>query len=179
MRRIVGVDPGLAGAMTMIDGESEALLGVYDAAAADGKLMAGDMADMLADWMPELVVVEGVHSMPGQGVRSMFTFGRALGTVEGIVAALGIPSDSIPAHVWKAKVGVTKDKRSALALAGRLWPQHRDEFKLVKHHGRAEAGLLAVAYMRRLRGSSSGGYDDVQQSAACHHNGGRVTRPCR
>jgi len=137
--------------MSMVDADTEDLLAVYDVVSADSRLIAGDLFNTLVEWDPELVVIEAVHSMPGQGVRSMFTFGRALGTVEGCVESLGVRCDSIPPHTWKQKVGVTKDKRSALALASRMWPRQRELFALLKHAGRAEAALLAVAYLRRGR----------------------------
>lgn len=160
MTRIVGVDPGLSGALGMIDGERLTLLAVGDIEAADGQVMAGKLADLLGEWSPDLVVIEAVHSMPGQGVRSMFTFGRALGTVEGIVAALGISAVSLPPHVWKRIMAVSKDKASARAQAAKLWPQHRDLFVRVKDSGRAEAALIAVAWQRKVATTRS----DVQQS---------------
>ena len=161
MTRVVGVDPGLTGALGMIDGERHTLLAVGDIHSADGVVMAGELSDLLADWSPDLVVVEAVHSMPGAGVRSMFTFGRALGTVEGIVAALGIPEVLIPPHQWKQIMHITKDKASARAQAAKLWPQHRDLFARVKDTGRAEAALIALAWQRKVTTTRSG----VQQSA--------------
>jgi len=145
----------------MIDGERCTLLAVGDIDSADGVVMAGALVDLLSSWSPDLVVIEAVHSMPGQGVRSMFTFGRALGTVEGIVAALGVAAVSIPPHVWKRLMGVSKDKASGRAAAARLWPQHRDLFARVKDTGRAEAALIAVAWQRKVTTN----HDSVQQSA--------------
>lgn len=144
--RLVGIDPGLSGAAALLD--EEKLVDVLDFASADGRLLAGVIADWLDDRRPQHVVVEGVGSRPGQGVSSTFKFGRAFGTVEGIVAALRLPSSLLaPAH-WKRVVGVTKDKASARALACRLWPEHRAWFERVRDDGRAEAALIALAYVK-------------------------------
>jgi crossover junction endodeoxyribonuclease RuvC len=144
--RIVGIDPGLSGAAALLDGEE--LVDVFDFAAADGRLLSGIVADWLDDRRPHHVVIEGVHSMPQQGVASTFKFGRAFGTIEGVVAALRLPSSLIsPAH-WKRVVGVTRDKASARALACRRWPEHRGWFERVKDDGRAEAALIALAYVK-------------------------------
>lgn len=45
--------------------------------------------------------------------------------------------------MWKARTGVTADKKTSLALARRLQPAHAaTTFRLVKHEGRAEAALI-------------------------------------
>lgn len=145
VNRILGVDPGMSGAIALI-GDDCALLGVRDIESADGAILAGHLVDVIVDWAPTHAVIEGVHSMPGQGVSTTFKFGRAFGTVEGITAALGIPTELIsPAH-WKRLAGVTKDKASSRARAARLWPASRDLFARVKDDGRAEAALIAVAW---------------------------------
>lgn len=162
--RVVGIDPGLAGAAALLDGGT--LVDVFDFSAADGRLIGGPISDWMFDRQPEHVVIEGVHSMPGQGVSTTFKFGRAFGTVEGIAVALGIPMSLIAPNHWKRLVGVTKDKQSARALAGRLWPVHRAWFERVKDDGRAEAALIALAYLRSV---PVAGRNDVQQCTTCHH----------
>jgi crossover junction endodeoxyribonuclease RuvC len=149
--RVVGVDPGMTGAMALIDPDTEELLGVEDFVAVDGRVMAGRIADVLAEWAPDLVVIEGVHSMPGQGVSTTFKFGRAFGTIEGIVAAMRVRSALISPHTWKATLGVTRDKSSSRAMAARVFAPSRELFARVKDDGRAEAALIALAYVRRGR----------------------------
>lgn len=146
MSRLCGVDPGLSGAAALL--EDGALLDVFDFTAADGRLIAGPIADWMKDRQVQRVVIEGVHSMPGQGVSTTFKFGRAFGTVEGIAMALDLPLTQIAPHHWKKIVGVTSDKASARALAGRLWPARRAWFERVKDDGRAEAALIALAYRK-------------------------------
>jgi len=90
------------------------------------------------------VVLEKVHSMPKQGVASSFAFGRSLGVIEGVVAALGMPLVWAVPNVWKREMKLTgKGKGASRQMATNLWPDCADLFKLVKHDGRAEAALMA------------------------------------
>lgn len=57
-------------------------------------------------------LVEDVHAMPGQGVTSMFSFGRNLGTILGVLAALKIPYRMETPQRWQKKVGgLPSDKK--------------------------------------------------------------------
>lgn len=143
--RILGVDPGLSGAIALVD-EHGMLLAVADIPSADGRVMAGQLCDMIREWAPDRAIIEGVHSMPNQGVSTTFKFGRAYGTAEGIIEALSIPLETVSPAVWKRRMGITRDKRSSLAKAARLWPASRDQFARLKDDGRAEAALLVVAW---------------------------------
>src|SRR5207253_1693340 len=86
--------------------------------------------------------VEDVHAMPKQGVVSSFGFGRSVGVVHGVLAALGYPSTRIAPEVWKRQmnlIGAVKDASRTRAL--KYFP--RAPLDLKKHDGRAEALLLA------------------------------------
>lgn len=146
---IVGIDPGLTGALALVDeDQGYRLVGVLDVEAADGRIVVAPLVRWLTEWQPNLAVVEAVRSRPHQGVASTFKFGRAYGCLEGVVEALGFPCWEITPTVWKRRMGVTADKASARAEACRLWPDRADWFARVRDAGRAEAALLAVAWMR-------------------------------
>ena len=93
-----------------------------------------DMADLIAtppikDLPPIKWVglVERVHSMPRQGVKSMFTFGENYGHWVGILAALKIPYNLITPIVWmKHYSPIPKDKKDRKnylkSVAQRLYP---------------------------------------------------------
>ena len=88
-------------------------------------------------------MIEAVASRPGQGMASSFAFGRAVGGVEAVLAALGPPVTHVTPAAWKKRAGLTSAKADSLALA-RLRFGAREEFRLKRHEGRAEAALLAL-----------------------------------
>lgn len=98
-----------------------------------------------------LIVIEAVHSMPNQGVSSTFTFGRAYGLIQGLLTSLNKPILLISPSEWKPRMRLSSDKKLSLRLANQLFPS-TNHFRLVKHHDKAEAALLAV-YTSLFRGS--------------------------
>jgi crossover junction endodeoxyribonuclease RuvC len=81
--------------------------------------------------------------MPGQGVSSVFSFGRTYGAIEGVVASLGIPMRRVVPQVWIKKMKVRNGKDGARAMAMELFPHSADKFARKKDHNRADAALLA------------------------------------
>ena len=87
------------------------------------------------------VIIEEAQAMPGQGTRSMFTIGLGFGVRLGILATLGLAHTRIRPGVWKRALGLSGDKEQARLRAMQLFPGA--DRRLRKHHGRAEALLLA------------------------------------
>jgi crossover junction endodeoxyribonuclease RuvC len=143
----IGIDPGITGAIAaFIDGE---LLDVVDMPAADGSVIAAVLRSELVDFAlagfddRPTVVVEKVHAMPGNGVSSMFRFGRAVGVIEGVVGGLGWPLLWTTPQAWKKPAGlIGKDKDAARLLAIETWPEHAAIFARKKDGGRADAALI-------------------------------------
>ena len=102
------------------------------------------------------VFIEDVHSMPGQGVSSSFTFGKGAGLWEGIVAALSMSYTLVTPVRWKREMmeGMPKEKGASRVRAMQLFPTLADQLGLVKHHGRADA-LLIAEYGRRQQGGGN------------------------
>lgn len=98
--RIIGIDPGLKGALALI--EDGKLVEVVDIEASDSRINAVHLVALLRRWMPEFAVCELVTARPGQGVTSMFTFGHALGSITAILAALHIPYLLIRPQIWQS-----------------------------------------------------------------------------
>ena len=82
---IAAIDPGLSGGLAILHG-GEVTAKPLPIAGKD--LDLGTFSQWLKDSSPGLVVIEKVHSMPGQGVASMFKFGQGFGAILGIAAAL-------------------------------------------------------------------------------------------
>lgn len=153
---LLGIDPGLSGALALLNTVDGDLEEVIDMPLREirGKKWVDLYA--LAMWLDtrrsgiRKAIIEEVHSMPNQGVASTFRFGYATGAVTGAVTANMIPATLIPPTVWKMQMGVTHDKATSLAMARKLWAPRADLFKRKKDDGRAEAALLAE-YGRRLK----------------------------
>lgn len=160
----IGIDPGMGGAVGVIDGDK---LFVYDTpimvvAGEKNKRMYDKvaMAHLLQPYSvllgptrdQVLVVLESVHAMPKQGVTSSFSFGRGLGIWEGIIAALSLPLEMPSPQRWKKEIMADqgREKDAARYKAMSLFPAIADHLSRVKDDGRAEA-LLMAEYGRRLR----------------------------
>lgn len=159
---VVGIDPGLSGAIAVRDTKDNlrGALRVYDMPVIEVELTAKGKggkpkkrrhinAPALAQLLYQLylegadrVIVEEVSAMPGQGVTSMFRFGEAFGIVKGAVAGVGLPAEFVRPATWKRAMGLGRDKGSARKRITDLFPKLAAQFARVKDDGRAEAALL-------------------------------------
>ena len=145
---VVGIDPGLSGAIAhMYDGVivtvDMPIFEVIKAKKKQREVDAVQLSTIIANFNPSMIVLEKVHAMPGQGVTSMFNFGRAFGAVEGVVGALRIPITHVTPQRWKSARGLSSDKGESRRRATQLFPASADQWTRVKDDGRAEAALLA------------------------------------
>src|SRR6476620_9903564 len=129
MTRYLGIDPGLSGALAIVE-------------AIDGVPMLVDAIDMpssgtgvkarvdiiaAAQWFakhaPSTAYVERAQAFPGQGASSGFSYGRAVGSIETVVALCSIPMTIIEASGWKKRLHLPgKDKEAARQRALQLFP---------------------------------------------------------
>ena len=139
----IGIDPGISGAIAIIDNQREILL----LADWPGNAVAAYriILDVIFDVDSEAAAIESVHSMPGQGVSSTFKFGQNFGIWQGILATLGISTLLPTPHAWQKGVihkGDGPDPKSrSMAAALRLFP--KADIRLKTHHSRADALLIA------------------------------------
>jgi crossover junction endodeoxyribonuclease RuvC len=161
VKRILGVDVGLSGALAILSEEGE-LLAVEDMPAlANGTAKRRTvnsvlLALMIRELAPpdspiEHAFVEYVGARPAEGPVGAFAFGRCRGAVEGVLSTLGIPFTTITPPCWKRAVGLPtgtdKDKSRSLAIS--RWPQHADLFARKKDNGRSDAALIGIAGLVR------------------------------
>jgi crossover junction endodeoxyribonuclease RuvC len=100
--------------------------------------------------------IEFIASRPTDSKVSAFAFGRARGTVEGVLGACGIGMTWLTVPTWRKAVGLppgaTKDRARGEAI--RRWPAHAEAFARVCDADRAEASLIALAgILRRAPGA--------------------------
>ena len=145
---ILGIDPGLEGALSYIDGERAILvcssLPFYEKTSSTKKtkkfIDQYELASILKkNKLPDYAYIEQVASSPQMGVVSSFSFGEGYGKVQGVLAGLGVPLTFVPPQVWKKTLNVPKDKKEAIARANQLFPN-----AAFKKDGQAEASLIAL-----------------------------------
>lgn len=140
---VLGVDPGLHGALALFDPLTDDL-DLYDMpATADGLVDVYELGRWVDARSHRIgrAVLERVGQMPGSG--HAFSFGRNYGDVRGVLGANFIPMSVVTPAKWKRAMGVTKDKASSLAKACELFPLHANKFARKKDADRAEAALIA------------------------------------
>lgn len=159
MTLVLGVDPGLSGAIAAVELTTERLVWVVDTPVIAGRIVVPALnemydPDIYGPWdvgHHDPVAIEAVHSMPKQGVASTFTFGQAYGTLIGYFAGRGHRIEHVNPGDWKRAHRLTgKDKDAARLLAIELWPDMAAEFKRKRDVGRADAALIALHHARTI-----------------------------
>jgi crossover junction endodeoxyribonuclease RuvC len=143
MSCILGIDPGVSGAVAFYFPSAPERIAVEDVPVAGGEISTPHLASMIRRYAPTMAVIERVQAFRGQGVVSMFNFGRSYGDVRGVIGALNIPLHLVTPQKWKKHFSLSSDKDQSRLLAIRLFPSVAEHFKLKKHDGRAEAALIA------------------------------------
>jgi len=141
-KAFIGIDPGKTGVAALVTHASAHEILDYP---GDPSLIVDRLRSWKLSYEIVMVALEKVSARPGQGVVSMFTFGRNLGAWEGIISAFGIPFMMPTPRQWQKgiidqKAGADPKARS-LNTARRLFPDA--ELTRKKDHGRADALLLA------------------------------------
>lgn len=151
----IGVDPGLTGALAVIDADGVIVTVADLPVIRDRSLSWIDGGELQSILLGALrgrqgrAVVERVSAMPRQGVASSFAFGVGFGSILGVLQAMQISIEFVTPTVWKRCLGLSSDKRASLHKARLLFPAA--DLRLSKHDGRAEALLLAYHWQTRAR----------------------------
>lgn len=133
---LIGIDPGKSGGIAWLQ---------------DGICSASKMPDTEKDVHSLFrrigcgpCIIEKVHSMPGQGVKSMFTFGQNYGFLRGCLISMGVSFDEITPQTWQKALGCWSkgNKNITKAKAQQLYPS------MTITHATADA-LLILEYLRR------------------------------
>ena len=144
----VGADPGLtSGAIGAIDHNGKFIY-CGDIQAEDGRIDVKRLKDQILGCLSgdsAEIVIEDVHTMPGQGISSSGRFMRAAGAIEAI-CHLTATTHMVTPQRWKKDMGLDSDKDLSLTSARLLWPEASLYRK--KDNNRAEALLLAE-WLRR------------------------------
>ena len=172
---IIGIDPGINGALAFLDGDSTEVLDLPKVAKSSGKgneINPYELWSMLTKYPPGVpVYLEKVHAgvfggRPGRrcplckqmrkqsmGAVSAFGFGDTFGCIRSVCACTGNPLHLVAPPTWKKAfglIGVDKDRPRTLAL--QRFPALSGELKRKKDLDRAHA--LLIALYGQMEGSS-------------------------
>tara|TARA_B100000886_G_scaffold235837_1_gene165095 strand:- start:1891 stop:2382 length:492 start_codon:yes stop_codon:yes gene_type:complete len=161
--KVVGIDPGLNGAIAIL--QDKKVLSIIDMPVmADGKknkrqLNNAQLAEILRKNISDddeiSVVVEQVNAMPGQGVTSMFNFGQTFGAIKGVCAALQLPIFFVRPSKWKKYFElINSSKDSSRTKAIEMYPYLSDQLAKKKDVNKSDAILIARFFIEtRLKDS--------------------------
>lgn len=169
--RIAAFDPGInASAALLLHGAGDVeYLGSYFEHMVDlrtipdgenRQLDVDHICELLDAWVPDVAIIENVQPMPSipgkdgmrrsMGAASSFRFGLACGMIRGVVRAYQIPVQMVHPQSWKRSFALKgSDKKQDAAKLLELHPAAAKFITLQKHHGRADAGLMAIWYAER------------------------------
>ena len=145
----IGIDPGKKGGYAFVADDGDGA----EAYAWDDDGFVGRMKALAREHRC-VACVEKVGAMKGQGVTSMFTFGKSAGFIEGVLTGLGIPYQLIPPATWKREFSlIGKDKRASIVVCKKLFPDV--DLKATNRcrkdsDGMAESLLMALYAKRHL-----------------------------
>ena len=140
----VGIDPGKTGAVAIINGDEVWAVDLaYIGTEVDVRALQCGLSAIPRGSIVGLEY-QAPFSMPGRtmGATSAFALGEGYGMLKGFCLSSGFRLLLPRPAAWKKHFGLTgKDKEASRQLANQLFPGV--DLHLKKHHGRAEALLLA------------------------------------
>jgi crossover junction endodeoxyribonuclease RuvC len=153
--KIFGIDPGLSGAIAIL--EKKKVLSLFDMPVmAEGKknkkqLNSAQLVDIIRENSigddEIVVVVEQVNAMPGQGVTSMFNFGQTFGAIKGVCAALNLPIFFVRPSKWKKYFElINSSKDSSRTKVIEMYPSLSSQLAKKKDVNKSDAILIARYY---------------------------------
>lgn len=131
-RVVIGVDPGLHGAVASIDTDTLEVVELHDTptikAGAKHAYDVDGMASLLRHLslgVNPVVILEQQTARPGQGVVSMFSVGYGFGLWCGVLGALSLPYRTVHPLTWTRKVlagSSGEGKMRSLNFAMKMFP---------------------------------------------------------
>ena len=153
--KIIGIDPGLSGAIAVM--YDKKVINLYDMPVmAEGKknkrqLNSSQLVNIIKENINEgeetIVVVEQVNAMPGQGVTSMFNFGQTFGAIKGVCAALKLPIFFVRPSKWKKHFElINSSKDASRTKVIEMYPTLSGQLAKKRDVNKSDAVLIAKFY---------------------------------
>lgn len=161
--RVIGIDPGLTGAIAHYDVDSTALtvedVPIFILPRGTSKKRHVDLLGVsrivdnfvgLAPGPAPVAYVERVGARPGEAPAYAFDFGRTTGILLGVCAAHFLRIEQVTPASWKNALKVPASKDGARARASQIFPRYSHLWARAKDDGRAEAALIAFYGAQQL-----------------------------
>ena len=150
--RIIGIDPGLSGAVAILDDLK--IFNMFDMPImSEGKknknqLNSAELVNIIKSNIltneNTSVIVEQVSAMPGQGVTSMFNFGQTFGAIKGICASLNLPIFYVRPAKWKKHFDlINSSKDASRTKVIEMYPSISSRLSKKNDFNKADAILIA------------------------------------
>ena len=145
--RILGIDPGLQGALATWDGKQLIVVDVpiMKARTRGNEINLPALSDVVSQLAPfEVAYVERNSVRPEEGISSAQKNGLVAGMLLGCVVMCCRQINRPTPTYWKRAMKLTKDKEYSRTRAIEEFPDYHHFFARKKDHNRAEASLLAL-----------------------------------
>lgn len=170
MKNIIGIDPGIKGALALMDDQYN-VLDVVDMPSMVERVVNGkakrcinykNLQLILSAWCAEYgeleAWMEDVHSMPSMNSVAVFSFGSNVGAIKAVVSNEDIKINYVSPQQWKknfeikmsSKMDKKEKKQTSIDYVIGLYPSMCDI--IGKSSDRAEAILIAKYGVKKYRG---------------------------
>ncbi len=181
MSRYLGIDPGVSGAIAILDVDGDGQIircefhdtpvrevivagkhrNLYDLSKMNSILFAANQENHcsafieIAQPMPSVKDERSGRIREGMGAVSAFNYGYGYGAWLMGLTANKIPYTCVHPKTWKKQMmrDMGREKSASIFRAVQIYPSIADQLSRVKDHGRADAFLLAVYGSRLLHNS--------------------------
>ena len=154
---IIGIDPGISGSICFFeDGKILDVLemptmtdGKKNKKQVNGAQIYNEISIKIRGIEKQnlRVIIEQVSAMPGQGVTSMFNFGRSYGILKGICSAMQLPMYFVRPAKWKKYFSlINSEKDASRTKAIEMFPYFSSQLSKKKDSNKADAILIASFY---------------------------------
>ena len=154
MMLIIGIDPGITGAICFFEDRKIIDLiempnmasGKKNKRQVNGAQVYNEILERINNYNKKdiKVVIEQVSAMPGQGVTSMFNFGQSFGVLKGICSAMQLPMYFVRPAKWKKHYNLINSKKDASRTKViEIFPYISTQLSKKKDSNKADAVLIA------------------------------------
>ena len=154
MMLIIGIDPGITGAICFFEDRKIIDLiempnmasGKINKRQVNGAQGYYEIFERIKNYNKKdiKVVIEQVSAMPGQGVTSMFNFGQSFGVLKGICSAMQLPMYFVRPAKWKKYYSLINSKKDASRTKViEIFPYISPQLSKKKDSNKADAILIA------------------------------------